>query len=88
MEPYDFTKFAAPSHLHVCFRALALFFEERGAIPRPYNKEDSDLFFKISSSLADVSEAEDFLRKFSFTCSAQINPIVRRNPLLSFSLSY
>ena len=48
----DFAKFDRPSQLHIAFQALDKFrAENKGQLPRPYNKEDGARFVEIAKEL-------------------------------------
>ena len=48
----DFAKFDRPSQLHIAFQALDKFrTENKGQLPRPYNKEDGARLVAIAKEL-------------------------------------
>ena len=48
----DFAKFDRPSQLHIAFQALDKFrADNKGQLPRPYNKEDGARFVEIAKEL-------------------------------------
>eukprot|EP01080_Neovahlkampfia_damariscottae_P007198 gene7198-11514_t len=80
---YQWINFSRETLLHLGFLTLGKFFEETKRYPKPYNEEDGKLFIKLSKEinegdkyLESVFVDEEYLLKFCYTSSGNLNPTV------------
>ena len=79
----DFAKFDRPGQLHLAFRVLDVFIERQERLPKPWSREDSQLFTSLAREVNDgvpgsakVDEIdENLMATFSHVCSGCLNPM-------------
>ena len=79
----DFAKFDRPGQLHLAFRVLDAFIKKQERLPKPWSREDSQLFTSLAKEVnegvigsAKVEEIDDsLLATFSHVCSGSLNPM-------------
>ena len=70
---FDYSKLDHPYKMHVAFKALHQFLEQKNRSPRPWNQEDADLFLKIVDQIrGDVELDEKYFGLFSKICSGDV----------------
>eukprot|EP00761_Pharyngomonas_kirbyi_P007417 gb/GECH01007427.1/.p1 GENE.gb/GECH01007427.1/~~gb/GECH01007427.1/.p1 ORF type:complete len:1022 (+),score=286.96 gb/GECH01007427.1/:1-3066(+) len=70
----DFAKMERPPIIHNAFRAVSNFAQENDREPKPYNEEDAKSVLSKAKEF-DSEIDEDIVKKFSYTCSGNINPM-------------
>lgn len=78
MSFYDFVKIDRNLLIHCCFATLDEFTQKHKKTPAPWHLPDAQDFLKIFSNLYPKEidgQVEDYVKKFSFTCSGQLPPL-------------
>ena len=86
----DFMKFAHGPILHLAFKALDKYKEEKGSLPNPGNTDDAQSFYDYVKSLnsaapgdgkhfkleeSDISEYENLFKRLALCCRGVISPM-------------
>ncbi|KAJ9576640.1 hypothetical protein L9F63_025464 [Diploptera punctata] len=76
----DFSKFERPPQIHLAYRALHKYIEQKGELPKPWNQDDADAFVSIAKSLSvsggnDTELSTELLETFSKISAGNVAPL-------------
>lgn len=68
----DFTKFASPPRLHVAFRALLKFLEDKDRLPAIHSRVDSEAVYEIAKAIDADNAHEPTVKKFALFADTEL----------------